>query len=211
MTLSWADKLIVGFDTSLRTLSGIIETTGRANPAANLNETELSKSERQHAAALMRVNHVGEICAQALYQGQALMARTKAVEQTMRHAAMEENDHLAWCNERIEQLQGHISYLNPLWYAGSYVMGMVAGACGDKWSLGFVVETERQVEQHLADHLQQLPENDVQSRAIVEQMKIDEAEHGVTAQQAGAANLPRWLTTIMRGQAKLMTTTAYWL
>lgn len=209
MTLSWADKLIVSFDTSLRTLSGIIETTGRANPAANLTEADLNKSERQHAAALMRVNHVGEICAQALYQGQALTAQTKAVKQTMQHAAMEENDHLAWCNERIEQLQGHTSYLNPLWYAGSYVMGMVAGACGDKWSLGFVVETERQVEQHLADHLQQLPENDVQSRAIVEQMKIDEAEHGATAQQAGAANLPRWVKTIMRGQAKLMTTTAY--
>lgn len=211
MPLSPVDKLIVGFDKSLRTLSGIIETTGRANPADAVTPGELNQQERKHAAGLMRVNHVGEICAQALYQGQALTARSEAVQHTMQHAAAEENDHLAWCQQRLTELDSHTSYLNPVWYASSFMMGMLAGASGDKWSLGFVVETERQVEQHLDGHLQQLPENDYTSRAIIAQMKIDEAEHGATAQEAGAAQLPFWLQTIMRAKAKVMTTTAYWL
>jgi ubiquinone biosynthesis monooxygenase Coq7 len=208
---TFLDKLCLQFDQGLRTLSGIIETTPRTNPAAKIAEPELTDKEQQHAAALMRVNHVGEICAQALYQGQALTARSDAVKQNMQHAASEENDHLAWCATRVQELNSHVSYLNPLWYVGSFAMGAIAGIAGDKWSLGFVVETERQVEAHLAEHLEKLPEHDIKSRAIVAQMKIDEAQHAVMAQEQGAAELPEWIKTIMRCNAKVMTTTAYWV
>lgn len=205
------DQLCLQIDQAIKVLDGKITTTGRADPAATVDDTELTDSERKHAAALMRINHVGEICAQALYQGQAFTAKSPIVRQAMQHAAEEENDHLQWCYDRLQQLNSRVSYLNPIWYVGSYAMGAIAGALGDKWSLGFVVETEHQVEHHLDSHLDKLPANDKKSRAIVEQMKIDEAQHATDAEQLGATPLPNWLRTIMRYKAKVMTGTAYWI
>jgi ubiquinone biosynthesis monooxygenase Coq7 len=157
----------------------------------------------------MRINHVGEVCAQALYQGQATTARLDTVRDKMERAAQEENDHLAWCEQRLEELDSHKSYMNPLWYAGSFAIGAAAGMAGDKWSLGFVVETERQVVRHLEKHLGRLPAQDEKSRAILEQMKVDEAHHATTALQAGGAELPAPIKTAMRISSKLMTTLAY--
>jgi ubiquinone biosynthesis monooxygenase Coq7 len=157
----------------------------------------------------MRVNHVGEVCAQALYQAQALTARTAELREQMRHAAQEELDHLVWTQQRLTQLQGRPSLLNPLWYAGAFAIGLAAGRAGDAVSLGFVVETERQVEEHLAGHLDRLPVEDTASRAIVEQMREDEARHGMQARAAGAANLPAPVQLVMRAAAKVMTTTAH--
>ena len=169
----------------------------------------MSPEEKRLAGALMRVNHVGEVCAQALYQAQALTARTPELRAQMAAAAREETDHLAWTEQRLRELGDRTSLLNPLWYAGAFALGLAAGRTGDAWSLGFVVETERQVEEHLAGHLSRLPEGDAASRAIVAQMKVDEAEHGRAAAQAGAAALPAPLQLAMRLAAKLMTTTAY--
>ena len=173
------------------------------------NAPELSAAERRLSGALMRVNHVGEVCAQALYQAQALTARTPGLRQQMLAAAREETDHLAWTEQRLRELGDRASLLNPLWYAGAFALGLAAGRAGDAWSLGFVVETERQVEAHLASHMSRLPESDAASRAIVAKMKDDEAAHGRAAQQAGAAELPLPLRLAMRLAAKLMTITAH--
>jgi ubiquinone biosynthesis monooxygenase Coq7 len=203
------DRLALGLDQALRTVFGRPHTTERSNPAADIDDSDMSDKEREHVAGLMRVNHVGEVCAQALYQGQAATAKLDTVRQKMQRAAEEENDHLDWCETRLDELGSHKSYLNPLWYAGSFAIGAAAGLAGDKWSLGFVVETERQVIKHLEGHLQQLPEQDVKSRAVLEQMKVDEAHHATTALQAGGAELPLPVKGAMALMSKVMTTTAY--
>jgi ubiquinone biosynthesis monooxygenase Coq7 len=163
----------------------------------------------KHAAGLMRVNHVGEVCAQALYQSQKLVARNPEIQEMLDHSGQEEMDHLAWCETRLQELGSHTSYLNPLWYAGSFAIGLVAGLAGDKWSLGFVAETEKQVENHLESHLEKLPKEDQRSRAIVNQMRIDEIAHGQAAKNAGGANLPEPIQKLMQAMSRVMTTTAY--
>ena len=202
------DRLIVGLDTALRTVAGV-HSAARSTPARELAEPELSSSERDHAAALMRVNHVGEVCAQALYQGQALTARDPETRASLQEAAREEEDHLAWSADRVRELGGHLSVLNPVWYAGSLAMGIAAGALGDRWNLAFLAETERQVEEHLAEHLAQLPVGDSRTRAVVEQMREEEARHRARAIALGAAELPAPVRLAMRAVAKVMTTVAY--
>jgi len=202
------DDLIVGFDRALRTLSGVA-ASGRTNPAAGMPEPELTADERRHAAGLMRVNHTGEVCAQALYQAQALTARDGAIRHRLAHAAREEEEHLAWTQQRLAELNDRPSLVNPLWYAGSFAIGLAAGLTGDRTNLGFVVETERQVEEHLSGHMDRLPPGDVKSRAIVVAMRDDEMRHGAAARDAGAADLPWLARALMRGTARLMTVTAY--
>jgi 3-demethoxyubiquinol 3-hydroxylase len=209
--LSLIDRLIVNFDQGLRTVFGQPQITERSNPAETIPETDLSENEKQLAARLMRINHTGEVCAQALYQGQALTAKTAAVHQSMQRAAQEENDHLAWCETRLKEFNDHKSFLNPFWYVGSFTMGAIAGVAGDKWSLGFVAETERQVVKHLDEHLKTLPINDKKSRAILEQMKIDEKHHATEAIKAGGAPLPEGIKFAMRQTSKIMTSTVYWI
>lgn len=182
----------------------------RENPAATLPQQSLTGTERNLSAGLMRVNHAGEVCAQALYLGQAATARTGALRSHLLEAAAEESDHLAWCEQRLRELDNHTSYLNPLWFAGSFAIGAVAGLAGDRWSLGFIAETERQVEQHLEGHELRLPAADLRSRAIVEQMKLDEARHGRRALEAGGAELPGPVRTAMRLVSRVMTGSAYW-
>lgn len=201
------DRWLIAAEAGLRTLSGNARAT-RERPSAPESKP-LTDSERRLAGSLMRVNHVGEVCAQALYQAQALTARTQTQRQQMELAAGEERDHLAWAEARLRELDDRPSLLNPLWYAGAFAIGLAAGRAGDRWSLGFVVETERQVEEHLAGHLDRLPANDAASRAIVAHMKADEAHHAQQAQQAGAEPLPLPLRWLMRGAAKVMTTTAH--
>ncbi len=181
----------------------------RANPAGERPQAALDARERRHAAGLMRINHTGEVCAQALYSGQAAVARDPQVQVQLREAAQEETDHLAWCAERLEELDSRPSLLNPLWYAGSYAIGVAAGLRGDGWNLGFVVETERQVEAHLAEHLETLPEADARSRAILEVMKADEARHAQHALDAGARQLPAPIPQAMAAVSKLMKAVAY--
>ena len=200
------DRSLIAADAALKTLSGSARAQ-RPRPAAE--STPLTAEERRLSGALMRVNHVGEVCAQALYQAQALTARTPALRTQLAAAAREETDHLAWTEHRLRELGDRPSWLNPLWYAGAFALGLAAGRAGDAWSLGFVVETERQVEEHLAGHLSRLPERDTASRAIVAQMRDDEAQHGRAAQEAGAAPLPAPLRLAMRLAAKVMTTTAH--
>ena len=204
------DDLIVEFDKGLRTLLAPARTT-RPLPGKGLAEAEMGKEEKRLAAALMRVNHSGEICAQALYQGQALTARKPEIQQALKEAANEETEHLNWCESRINDLGGRKSLLNPAWYTGSLAIGALAGALGDKWSLGFLAETEKQVVRHLDSHLQRLPANDVKSRAVVEQMKEDEARHATTALEHGAAELPAPVKLAMKLSARMMTRTAYWV
>ena len=206
--ISPLDQLIVGVDKALRVVGGVVAMS-RPNPGAHAIDGELSDAERRHSAGLMRVNHVGEVCAQALYDSQANFAHTQEVRTQFEHAAREEEDHLAWCAQRLTELGSQPSVLNPLWYAGAYVMGSVAARIGDPVSLGFVVETERQVEAHLNSHLELLPAQDAKSRAIVDQMRIDEIAHADAAQAAGAASLPLPVKVAMRAMAKVMTTTAY--
>jgi ubiquinone biosynthesis monooxygenase Coq7 len=206
---SLADQLLINFDTAIRTLFGKPVVTERPNPAQEIEDTELNDVDAAHIAGLMRVNHSGEVCAQALYQGQALTAKLPKVRESMERAAQEENDHLDWCESRLQELGSHTSYLNPFWYAGSFAIGATAGLVGDKWSLGFVAETERQVVKHLEGHLQQLPEQDARSRAILEQMQIDEAQHGTVAINAGGAELPLPIKKMMGLTSKIMTTIAY--
>jgi ubiquinone biosynthesis monooxygenase Coq7 len=208
---SFLDQICLQVDHALRVVHGIYPTTTQRDPTATIPEPTLSTEQKKHAAALMRVNHVGEICAQALYQGQAFTSRNEQIKQDMQHAAHQELEHLVWCSQRLKELYSHESYLNPLWYVGAFSLGALAGVLNDAWSLGFVVETERQVEKHLADHLEALPKDDLKSRAIVAQMKIDEAAHADAALAAGGKILPHWVQTIMRFQAKIMTTTAYWV
>jgi ubiquinone biosynthesis monooxygenase Coq7 len=205
-----ADRLMMHADTALRTLFGRPRITERANPADGIDEG-IGQEDKHHAAGLMRVNHAGEVAAQGLYEGQALTARLADVRAKMQRAAEEENDHLAWCEQRIEELGQHKSLLNPLWYFGSLAIGALAGKVGDRWSLGFVAETEHQVVKHLDDHLQQLPAGDLRSRAILEQMRDDELHHATTALDAGGAVLPPTVKKLMAMTSKIMTTTAYYL
>jgi ubiquinone biosynthesis monooxygenase Coq7 len=213
------DRLIGEFDTALRAIAGganysrpvpksFIEK-GINEEQALTSDLDLSPQERAHAAGLMRVNHVGEVCAQALYQSQKLLAKTPETRSLLDQAAKEEMDHMAWCEERLKELDSRPSLLNPIWYAGAFGIGLLAGLAGDRWSLGFVAETEKQVERHLDDHLEKLPETDLRSRAIVEQMRIDEIEHGASAMTAGGQELPRPIQSLMAGISKIMTTTAY--
>lgn len=204
------DKLIIEFDKGLRTLFAQAPTA-RPLPGGALPDAELSSEEKRHAAALMRINHCGEICAQALYQGQALTARNVEVKAALEQAAWEETEHLNWTETRIAELGGRKSLLNPLWYSGSLALGALAGTLGDKWNLGFLAETEHQVERHLESHLGQLPQQDEKSRAILEQMKSDEIQHATTALEHGGAELPLPVKTAMQLSSKLMTKTAYWI
>lgn len=198
------DELIIGFDKGLRTLFAPARSI-RPVPGETLPDADLDAAQRSLAAALMRVNHSGEICAQALYQGQALTARDSGARAALEAAAQEETEHLAWTEKRIAELGGRKSLLNPLWYAGSFAIGAAAGALGDKWNLGFLAETERQVEQHLEGHLSRLPETDQKSRAIVEQMCADEARHASTAREHGGAELPTPVKAVMQASSKVMT------
>ncbi|ANB74085.1 2-polyprenyl-3-methyl-6-methoxy-1,4-benzoquinone monooxygenase [Paraburkholderia phytofirmans] len=207
------DELISEFDRGLRSMTGVsrmsrplpVPQESAAEPA------ELSPAERAHAAGLMRVNHVGEVCAQALYQAQKLATRSPPLRAVFNHAAIEEEDHLAWTAKRLQALDSRPSLLNPLWYTGALAIGLAAGRLGDRVSLGFMAETERQVEQHLDSHLDQLPAADRESRAIVEQMRVDEAEHGKSAMDAGGVELPFPARALMRAVSKVMTRTAYYI
>lgn len=202
------DQFILEFDKALRTVFTPAPTR-RPMPGTDLPEADLSDTERRHAAALMRVNHCGEVCAQALYQGQSLTSRDQVVKQAMEQAAWEETEHLNWTERRIAELGGRKSLLNPLWYAGSLAMGIAAGKLGDAWNLGFLAETERQVEAHLDSHLAQLPAADRRSWAVLEQMKIDEIGHAETAVHMGARELPPPVKAAMKLSSKVMTTLAY--
>ena len=201
------DRWLSGLDNALRTVAGAVHPA-RPNPAFGMPPDDLDAQQRQLCGALMRVNHVGEVCAQALYQAQALTASSPQRRQQMQAAAREETDHLAWTQQRLHELGARPSLLNPLWYAGSFAIGLLAGRLGDRISLGFVVETERQVEQHLAGHLERLPSSDGRSRAIVAKMKDDEARHADEALAAGATSLPRPVRWAMALAARVMTTTA---
>jgi 3-demethoxyubiquinol 3-hydroxylase len=204
------DRLIIEFDKGLRTLFSQAHST-RAYPDANVPEAPLDEAEKKKAVALMRVNHSGEICAQALYQGQALTARDPVVQQTLQRAAQEETEHLAWTAKRVHELGGHLSLLNPFWYTGSLAIGALAGLLGDKWNLGFLAETERQVGDHLQSHLDRLPPQDEKSRAIVAQMYTDEVGHADMARSLGGAELPQPVQLAMKLNGKVMTSTAYWI
>jgi ubiquinone biosynthesis monooxygenase Coq7 len=204
------DRLVGSVDQALRTLLGGNSAT-RPYPAADIAETVDQPTERRHTAALMRVNHSGEVAAQALYQGQAAVAGSPSTRAALTEAAREETDHLAWCAARIRELGGRTSLLNPLWYAGSFAIGALAGLAGDRTSLGFVAETERQVVEHLEGHLHRLPPTDARTRAIVQQMSADEERHGHNAMSAGGAALPALARAMMKVTARIMTRTAYWL
>jgi ubiquinone biosynthesis monooxygenase Coq7 len=203
------DGFIIEFDRALRSIVGATPMRRPVPDSSAMSETELSAEEKKHAAGLMRVNHVGEVCAQALYQSQKLHAKSDDLKNKLEHAAIEEEDHLAWCERRLEELDSRPSLLNPVWYAGSFVLGSIAGLAGDKISLGFVAETEKQVEHHLDDHLKELPSNDHRSRAIVAQMRADEISHGQMAIQEGGVELPSAVQSVMKTMAKVMTVTAY--
>lgn len=202
------DRFIQEFDRAIRAIAGVAHGA-RPSPAELVPEEEMEAGSRTHAAALMRVNHVGEVCAQALYQGQALTARHPAARQALEKAAREEEDHLAWSADRVRELGGRLSLLNPLWYASSFAIGAAAGALGDRWNLAFLAETERQVEEHLAGHLDTLPAEDRRTRAVVEAMRADEARHRASAVELGAAELPEPVKRAMRIASKVMTTVAY--
>ena len=207
--MSPIDRFILEFDTALRSVVGGANAH-RPVPGSDAGmHSALDAAERKHAAGLMRVNHVGGVCAQALYQSQKLVARNPEIQEMLDHSGQEEMDHLAWCETRLQELGSHTSYLNPLWYAGSFAIGFAAGLAGDRWSLGFVAETEKQVENHLESHLETLPKEDQRSRAIVDQMRLDEIAHGQAAKNAGGANLPEPIQKIMQTISKVMTTTAY--
>lgn len=210
MSIHHLDHLIFGFDRALRVVAGLSKAS-RPNPAVSIPEAKLSEAEQKLSAGLMRVNHVGEVCAQALYDAQAQFSQAPAIRQQFVHSGIEEGDHLAWTKQRLHELNSRTSLLNPFWYAGAYACGMLAARFGDAASLGFVVETEKQVEAHLASHLQALPEQDQKSRAIVEQMRQDEIAHGAAAQALGAKQMPPLVQTAMKAMAKVMTGTAYYI
>ncbi len=205
------DRLILSADTALRTLFGKPMVTDRPYPAENVSDAEFSDQERKNIAGLMRVNHSGEVSAQALYQGQALTAKNIEIKEKLQEAALEENDHLEWTKNRLNELGSHTSFINPLVYGGSFAIGAFAGAIGDKWNLGFLAETENQVVEHLESHLNKLPGGDLRSRAILEQMKIDELKHATTAIENGAAPLPPTVKTLMTAMSKVMTGTTYYI
>jgi len=202
------DRLIAGFDRALRAIAGVQEAA-RPFPAARVAEADLSDEARRHSGALMRVNHVGEVCAQALYEGQALTARSEGIRTSLEQAAKEERDHLAWCAARIRELGTRPSLLNPLWYAGAFALGATAGLLGDRWNLAFLAETEKQVEEHLSGHLAVLDPSDARTSAVVAEMREDEARHRQTAIDLGAAELPEPVKLAMRLASKVMTTLAY--
>jgi ubiquinone biosynthesis monooxygenase Coq7 len=206
---STLDRFIASIDDALRISTGEAPAPQRGNPAGDLAAVDLDEEQRRHVAGLMRINHSGEICAQALYAGQAATARNDATREAMQAAADEEIDHLSWCEDRLQELDSRPSLLNPLWYAGSFAIGAAAGIAGDDWSLGFVKETENQVEAHLQDHLERLPEGDARSQAILDQMKIDEAKHAEMAEEAGARVLPEPIRRAMALTAGLMKALAY--
>ncbi len=204
------DHLINTFDRALRTVFTEAKAT-RGHPDATITEDTVTDAQKQQVIALMRINHVGEVCAQALYSGQAFTSRNPQIVKALEHAAAEETDHLAWCESRIKGLGGRKSLLNPFWYLGSFTIGAVAGAIGDKWNLGFLAETEQQVSAHLSSHLAQLPSEDKKTRAIIEQMHIDETAHAQEAVNLGAAELPASVKKAMKVSSKIMTTTAYYV
>jgi ubiquinone biosynthesis monooxygenase Coq7 len=204
------DKILGQVDNFLSVIATDLHP-GRANPAHHVAEPLLTEAEKKRSEGLMRVNHVGEICAQALYQGQSMVAKADSTRETLEKACQEEMDHLAWTHERLKELGGRRSYLNPFWYGNAFTIGLIAGILSDKWSLGFVEETERQVSEHLADHLGKLPAADTKSRAIVAQMKKDEDAHGLAAHELGAEELPEPIKKLMKMQAKIMTSLAYWV
>lgn len=204
------DELIIGFDRALRTLSGTA-VSARPSPADKYSDSTLNEAERRHAAGLMRVNHTGEVCAQALYHAQSLTARDSTIRRRLSDSAREEGEHLAWTQQRLAELGDRTSLLNPLWYAGSFAIGLAAGITGDRTNLGFVVETERQVEEHLTNHIDRLPVGDAKSRAVVTAMREDEARHGASARDAGGSELPWPVRTLMRAAARMMTATAYYV
>jgi ubiquinone biosynthesis monooxygenase Coq7 len=204
------DNLIAGFDKALRVISGVATAT-RPNPAAHVADSKLASADQRRSAGLMRVNHVGEVCAQALYDAQARFAKSEAMRAQFVQAGREEEDHLAWTAQRLAELGSQPSLFNPLWYAGAYALGSIAAHVGDTRSLGFVVETERQVEAHLDSHLVALPVDDAKSRAIVEQMRVDEAAHGAAASALGATEVAAPVRAVMTALSKVMTTTAYYL
>ena len=203
------DRLLIQFDQALRTCVPGSTQAKRQSPAQDIDDAELAAKEKLHAAGLMRINHSGEVCAQALYQGQAATARLGEVRASMEHAAEEEIDHLAWCEQRLRELDSRPSILNPFFYALSYGMGAMAGLAGDKWSLGFVAETEQQVCEHLEDHLEKLPQQDEKSRAILQQMIVDEKQHGAAARQAGGAALSPPIRQAMTAVSQVMKKTTY--
>ena len=203
------DRFIIGIDNALRVATGQSDEARRGNPADSIPEVVMEEEQRRHAAGLMRINHAGEVCAQALYAGQALTARNAEVQAEMQQAAGEEIDHLSWCKERLDELDSRPSLLDPFWFAGSFAIGAAAGLAGDGWSLGFLKETENQVEVHLEGHLQKLPPEDARSRAILDQMKIDEAKHAKMAEDSGAFDLPRPVRRLMKLTAGAMKAVAY--
>jgi ubiquinone biosynthesis monooxygenase Coq7 len=209
--ISILDNICLGLDQAVKPVFGKPVTTTRKNPASKEQEPILTPSQRKHSAALMRINHTGEVCAQALYHAQGLVSRNKDVKEKMQHAAIEEGDHLAWCNARITELASHTSYLNPVWYAGSFVIGLTAGLIGDKWNLGFLAETENQVVKHLDGHLKILPSEDIKSHKIVSQMRLDEAAHRDDAFEAGAGELPDFIKKLMRFSSRVMVKVTYWV
>ncbi len=202
------DQLLKHIDQGVRTLFGKPSITERENPSVSVENVVLDADQIRQVAGLMRINHAGEVAAQALYQGQALGARSQEVRARLERSAEEENDHLAWCEGRLNELESHTSILNPLWYTGALTIGLMAGLAGDRWSLGFVVETERQVEQHLKEHLQLLPIEDKKSRVILDQMREDEAHHATVALEAGGVELPTPIKVLMGLASKVMTMTA---
>jgi ubiquinone biosynthesis monooxygenase Coq7 len=205
------DRLLASANNALRTVAAPAGRPARPNPAEHILDADLDERQKSHAAGLMRINHAGEVAAQALYQGHAAVARDKSIEEQIQRAADEEFDHLAWCEQRVTELGENVSRLTPVWYAGAFAIGAASGLLGDRWSLGFIQETEKQVCAHLDSHLARLPAEDAKSRAIVEQMRDEEEEHGENAAGAGAAELPRPVKRLMQMTAKVMTRTAYWV
>lgn len=208
---SFLDQLCLSVDQAVRAVFGKTETTQRKNPAMGINESSLTLEQRKHSAGLMRVNHSGEVCAQALYHAQGLVSRRDDIKSKMQHAAIEEGDHLIWCSGRLTELGSHTSYLNPFWYAGSFMIGLTAGLVGDKWSLGFLAETEQQVVQHLESQITMIPEQDLKSYKIIQQMREDEAQHRDEALNAGAASLPEGIKKLMQLTAKVMVKVSYYI
>lgn len=208
---SFLDRMCLSLDQAIRALNGTTHTTGANYPVESQDKPDLSEKQRKHSSALMRINHSGEVCAQALYHGQGLVSKQAAVQEKMQQAAIEEGDHLSWCQRRLDELDSHTSYLNPLWYAGSFCIGMAAGMVGDKWSLGFLAETERQVIAHLTGHRQQLEREDSRSCTILERMEADEAKHRDEAINLGANELPAFVRKCMALTSKVMVKTTYWI
>lgn len=208
--LNLLDQALMQIDGALRAII-THNSPSRSYPAENIAETKIAENEKRHSAGLMRVNHTGEVCAQALYQGQLMVARNTKTRAMLAKASDEEMDHLAWTHQRLQELESHRSYLNVFWYMNSLMIGFLAGIAGDRWSLGFVEETERQVTCHLINHLGRLPSQDQKSRAVIEQMRMDEMQHGQAAADAGATDLPRFIKTIMTLHSKVMTSLAYWI